>query len=468
MISEQALVRAQRVRLNKFKIRTHTPIHGGHNQYLPRGYDALFKYDLSELEGLDDPSKPQSYILKAQEKCAQLFETKHSLFSTGGASMALQAAMLSLGEGGAVLIPQNAHKSVIASLILSGATPIFYKLTWDSQWGVFRDVDLADLKSKLFASDDIKGCLITSPTYEGVVPKGLASLIELCHEMELPVIVDESHGAHLALLKSAAGGLSLGADLVIHSAHKSLGSLTGTGIIHHQSDLVTLGKLEGALQLLQGTSPSYLLAASLVSCIENLCLSLQPLREQLASALLLRKSLTGIKGLEVCPNDDPVRLMLKLAGWSGEELATWLLEEHDLEVELANEQAVLFLCPLRLMRWQIRDIQKALLAASKLLMGRRRYILENQASIEAPLLPVVASNPREAFFNSASPTIEVTCPPGVPSSFPGSSLNSLLGLIDSKTKPATPAKPKFETDVFFEADFDEVEEEEPEYSLSEA
>ena len=150
-------------------LRTHLPIHAGANVYLPRSFNQLFKYDLSEITGLDDLHNPSGFIKQAQAEAAELFLVEHSFFSVNGASACLMAACLALGEGGKVLVPVNAHKSIIAGLLLSGADPIWYEPDWDAEWGVYRDINpekIADLLKRHKNENDYSKSTILDLPFE--------------------------------------------------------------------------------------------------------------------------------------------------------------------------------------------------------------------------------------------------------------------------------------------------------------
>ncbi|MDX1921072.1 MAG: aminotransferase class I/II-fold pyridoxal phosphate-dependent enzyme, partial [Candidatus Caenarcaniphilales bacterium] len=354
---------------NKYKklaqrssLRTFTPIHSGTNQYLPRSFNELFKFDLSEIDELDDLHNPEGFILEAQRKAAKLFQVEQTFFSVNGASSCLMAACLALGDGGKVLVPMNAHKSLLAGLILSGAEPVWYEPEWDARWGIYTRVEPEKIAELIRRVDNIKACFVTSPTYEGFQTK-LGAIVDICHEHEIPVIVDESHGSHISLMGNGKGAIDACADLIIHSPHKALGALTQTGMLHFQSELLNAKKIEACMSLLQTTSPSFILLLSLIETLEHLRQDLEPLRKQKDSALELRYQLSKIGGIEFLNNDDPTRLVFSLAGWGGEELSQWILENYFIETELEGNRWVMFLIGLGTKHHQIRSLKRAIQSA---------------------------------------------------------------------------------------------------------
>ena len=430
-------------KLSHRKIRTHLPIHGGKNLYLPsHPFSELHKYDLSEITGLDDLHNPESLIAKAQTDIAELFQVEHSFFSVGGASTCLLASCLALGEGGKVLVPTNAHKSVISGLILSGAEPIWYEPEWDAEWGIFRDINLNQIAKLIEAnssdkSKSIKGCFVTSPTYEGI-EASLEELVSLCHDHEIPVIVDESHGGHLSLINPGRGAINACADLVIHSPHKTLGAMTQTGLLHVQSELISAQKVAACMSLLQTTSPSWILLASLIEMTNYLKGNLQHLHNQISIGKDLKRRLSKIDKVKIFQNDDSLKCILSLEGVIGHELSEWLFENHDIETEMEGADWVLLLATMSLQSHHVLQIERIIQKASKALSSPKENGTLHPASrqllsaskesktdsfvtlkIKPPQI-ITEQLPRKAFFENDNSKIEFKCPPGIPTQIPGS------------------------------------------------
>lgn len=425
---------------NRHALRTYTPIHGGHNFYLPKNLNNLFKYDFSEITGLDDLHNAIGLIKQAQTRTSKLFQVEHSFFSVNGASSCLMAACLALGEGGKVLIPVNAHKSIISGLLLSGADPIWYEPDWNSNWGLYENINPEKIADLLKRHKNIKGCFVTSPTYEGIRQKHLTEIIGLCHDYEIPVIVDESHGGHLSLLYEGLGGINACADIIVHSPHKSLGALTQTGLLHLQSDLILPAKIASALSLLQTTSPSFLLILSLIQTIEKLSLSLSPLKKQMWLAQEFKTRLSKMPEIQLISNDDPTRLLLSIEGWSGSVLSEWLFKEYKIETELENNNFIMLLISLGAKWHQLNYLQKALKAAYYS-QSKDNYKFKSQVK---PQMLLYKNNPRQAYLGSQNGEEKIVfkCPPGVATQVPGFELP--LSLIYSKKDNSNP---------YFEEDF---------------
>lgn len=262
------------------RLRFHTP---GHHGKLPfSGNIALssllggilpaetFRYDLSEVEGLDVLSAPEGCLREAQRLSAKAFGVAHSYFLVNGASVGLAAGMLSLLKpNDKVLLARNVHRSVISGLILTGAIPVWFLPRQLPEAGIWGDVSPDDIEACINAQPDIRALILTSPTYEGI-GSDIEGILRVCKRYGVALMVDEAHGSLWPfsdkLPKSACHVEVSGqtCDLVVHSLHKSAGSLTQSAIAHlPKASAILPERFQEALNTLQTTSPSYLLMASL-------------------------------------------------------------------------------------------------------------------------------------------------------------------------------------------------------------
>jgi arginine decarboxylase len=119
------------------------------------------------------------------------------------------------------------------------------------------------VQSAIEQHPDAKAVMIVYPTYYGVCGD-VEAIARITHQYNIPLLVDEAHGAHFAFhpqLPIAA--LAAGADLSVQSIHKTLGAMTQASMLHVRGNRVDSDRLNKALQLVQSTSPSYILLASL-------------------------------------------------------------------------------------------------------------------------------------------------------------------------------------------------------------
>jgi len=328
----------------EFTLPLHLPAHG-RGRGFPPALAALLQQplghlDLPELPSLGGPLLPHGAVAEAQRSTAELWGSRRCWFGVNGSTGLLQAALLgALRPGQRLLCPRNLHRSVLHGAVLAGLEPVYYALPFSERWGLSRPVDVGWFQRVLAAAArdcPVDLALLVNPTYQGLSAP-LTPLVRLCHSQGLPVLVDEAHGshfrAHAALPRDA---LAAGADLVVHSTHKSLPGLTQTAVLHSCGGRISGEDLEQGLLLLQTSSPSALLLAA------TELVAAWPHQQPQASHLLgramdrwgrWRRQLTGM-GWRVSPCDDPLRLRLCTAPWGPSGLA---LDERLLRLGIAGE-----------------------------------------------------------------------------------------------------------------------------------
>ncbi|MFN3925913.1 MAG: aminotransferase class I/II-fold pyridoxal phosphate-dependent enzyme [Pseudanabaenaceae cyanobacterium] len=221
-------------------------------------YQQLGKLDFPELVGLWDA------IAAAERLAAEAYGAKGSFFLVNGSTQGVQSALLAVvKEGDRILVGRNFHQSVLQGLILTGAKPIYLPVEYDRNWRIDLGVSPATLRDYLKYYHSIKAVFLTSPNYFGVTGQ-LAELIAIAHRYRVPVIVDAAHGAHLGFHPDLPpSAIQCGADIVIHSTHKTCSALSQASMLHWQGDLVSEEKITQAVQTLQTTSPNFILLLSL-------------------------------------------------------------------------------------------------------------------------------------------------------------------------------------------------------------
>ena len=295
---------------------------------------SLFSNDLTELDGLDDLTDPKSALAQIEERAARLWQAGESLISLGGASAGLAASLIAIAASDTrkkVLVPRNAHRSVVNGLILSGLEPQWYEPEWDSDWGVFGAVSEATIENHLRndTQRELAAIVLVSPTYAGTL-SDIGTIAHLARSANLTLVVDEAHGAHL--LPDCDMPLSAvpHADITVHSLHKTLGGLTQTGMIHlRQGGRLDRSCLRAALSLIHSSSPSYPLMLSIEHCIDLLERSEG---KQMISALnqhrdTIWQSLTEIGGFEIYRSPsgtDPAHVLIRSLTQTSDELHQFL------------------------------------------------------------------------------------------------------------------------------------------------
>jgi arginine decarboxylase len=308
------------------------------------------------IEGIDVGPPDPNPFQQAQELAADAWGAARTWFLVGGASQGNHAALLALRHSGrSVVMQRNVHSSAIDGSILADMAPTFIAPEIDPGLGVAHCPTPGALASALDAASDPVGALVVTPTYFGACAD-IAALVEICHSRDLPLIVDEAWGAHMTFsdeLPQAA--LEAGADLVISSTHKIIGSLTQSAMIHLGHDSRIDGLIvDRVVTLLESTSPSSLLALSLDAARRMAAVHGRELiAETLSTLEVTRQKIREIPGLGVLDESiigspgvagwDPLRLTVDVRGThiTGHEFAD-LAFDLGIDYELATETVVVF------------------------------------------------------------------------------------------------------------------------------
>lgn len=245
----------------------HVPGHkSGHGLY--GGAESFFAgvlaIDYTEITGLDDLHRPSGAIKEAQSLAAECFGAEETLFLIGGSTVGNLALITAIcGPGDILIVQRNVHKSVLHGLLLAGAGAVFVSPRCDEQSGLVTGVRTEDIDQALQRYPEAKGVLLTNPNYYGM-GIDLTPIAKLAHTHGKPLLIDEAHGAHYGLhpvLPSSA--LKCGADAVVQSTHKMLTAMTMGAMLHLQGDIVDRDAVKQRLAMLQSSSPSYPIMASL-------------------------------------------------------------------------------------------------------------------------------------------------------------------------------------------------------------
>ncbi|CAN6462539.1 unnamed protein product [Victoria cruziana] len=417
-------------------------------------------YDLPELPELDNLFSPQGVILGAQKRAAKLFGAIETWFLVGGTTCGVQASIMATCSPGEVLVlPRNSHISAISGMVLSGAMPKYiipeYNSSWDIAGGI-SSLQVANAIEELRKEGKRPAAVfVTSPTYHGIC-SNIKEITDLCHGRRIPVIVDEAHGAHFKFdPRLPRTALEQGADLVVQSTHKVLCSLTQSSMLHLTGDIVDRERICRFLRILQSTSPSYLLLASLdaarAQLSENpdtifdasMCLSCELVQElQMIAGLSLLKS----TNFQSTPEMDPLRVTvgtweLGVSGYKADEI---LSEKDDVIAELASSKSLTFAITMGTCKEHV----ERLVCGLKYLAAGRESGTSRQAMGVYDCAPFSDMNiklsPRDASFAMKKSVVieesvgeicgELVCPypPGIPVLIPGEvvtedALSYLLG-----------------------------------------
>lgn len=333
-------------KLIQHKKRGLIPMHmpGGKGRSITGAFPDAFSVDITEIDGMDDLHHPGGIIKDEMRRCADIYGADESFFLVNGSSSGILAALCGATEyGDKVLLPVNVHLSVINALTLRGLKPV-YMYPEKSDGGIFKAVTVDAVREKLQEDPEIRAVFITSPTYEGVV-SDIKAISKITEMKNIPLIVDEAHGAHFPFSNTFPdNACRLGADAVVNSTHKTLPTLTQTGLLHLNSDIINKERVKAFWNMLQTTSPSYVLMGSISAAFDYLTSmkGKEDLKEYIDSLISLRERLkTKLKNLELFESDDISKIVI-LTG-DGRKLYDALLEKFHIQPEMAAEGYVILM-----------------------------------------------------------------------------------------------------------------------------
>jgi arginine decarboxylase len=238
----------------------------GLSQFLSEEKLLLESLDYTEINGTDNLHAPEGVILASQKEAARTFGALETQFLVGGTTAGILSAILgSVPRGGRIILPRDAHRSVLSAVLLGGLEPVCLMPEIDTATGIVLGLSAETVREALLIHPDAAAVLVTYPNYEGVACN-LSAIVEIAHGQNVPVIVDEAHGAHFGLSEDLPDtALSLGADIVVQSTHKTLTSLTQSSMLHYGTErgLEMKPRISNYLAMLQSSSPSYPLMVSL-------------------------------------------------------------------------------------------------------------------------------------------------------------------------------------------------------------
>lgn len=308
-----------------------------------------YSIDITEIDGFDNLHRPEGILKKSMEGWARLYGSGKTYYLVGGSSAGILAGIAACtNRGDKILTARNCHKSVYHAIYLNGLRPVYLYPGMINSFGISGSIALNEVEELLKKERDIKLIVITSPTYEGVV-SDVEGIAKIAHRHGIPLMVDEAHGAHLGFHEGfPKGSVKKGADIVVHSIHKTLPAFTQTALLHANGSLINTEKLERYLSIYQSTSPSYILMAGMDKCLELL----EGRREELFSVYYDRltefyRAAGEFKNIRLLTDNivkaegsydfDPSKLVLSVKGTgsSGRKLYDRLLNTSRIQMEMA-------------------------------------------------------------------------------------------------------------------------------------
>lgn len=303
-----------------------------------------YSIDITEIDGFDDLHHPSGLLKEAEQRAAGLYQSSETHFLVNGSTGGILSAITALvPPGGLLLMARNSHRSAYHA---AGLRNIQVKYLYPSDAGQLNGPVTPQEVLRVLS---MPGCaepdaiFLTSPTYDGVV-SDVASIAQIAHERGIPLIIDEAHGAHFGMHPAfPPSSVTLGADVVIHSLHKTLPSLTQTALIHINGSLADRKKLRSMLSVFQTSSPSYVLMASIDSCIRFLAAHKTEYFDTYIRLLTRFREQAHFSGIRLLQTDDPSRILLQSENMTARKLYDTLRLRYHLQPEMAAVSYVLLL-----------------------------------------------------------------------------------------------------------------------------
>jgi len=412
--------------------------------------------DVNSMKPLDNLCHPTSVIREAEELAAAAFGAAHSFLMVGGTTSSVQSMILAACQAGdKIILPRNVHRSVINALVLCGAVPVYINPETDKSLGISLGMRREEIKRALDEHSDARAVLVNNPTYYGIC-SDLRAIVELAHQRNMLVLVDEAHGTHFYFADQLPlASMAAGADMASVSMHKSGGSLTQSSLLL-TGPKVDAGYVRQIINLTQTTSASYLLMSSLDITRRNLALRGQEtFRKVCELAEYARREINAIDGYyafarELINGDsvfdfDITKLSVHTLdiGLAGIEVYDILRDQYDIQIEFGDLGNILAYISIG---DRHQDVERLLSALAEV---RRNYKRDKTGMLSQEYInPQVVYTPQQAFYapKVALPLREtagrvssefVMCyPPGIPILAPGEQITSeiLDYIIYAKTK----------------------------------
>lgn len=318
----------------------------GHKRNISDFLNDAYAIDITEIDGFDNLHDAKGLIKEAEERAAKLYKSEETKFLVNGSTCGILSAISAVTKkGDKIIAARNCHKSVYNAIEINELKPIFIYPEIIGDERISSGITVSQIEKALLENRDAKAVIITSPTYDGIV-SDIASISKLVHEFDIPLIVDEAHGA-LFYIEGRSAVINK-ADIVINSLHKTLPALTSTALIHINGNLVNRDEVKKYLSIYQTSSPSYVLMASIDYAVDVMerdgnklymqnCIRVMKLKEalkKLRNLKLITKDellLNGVFDFD----ENKVIISTVNSKITGKELSDILLNKYHLRSEMS-------------------------------------------------------------------------------------------------------------------------------------
>ncbi|MEI7884088.1 MAG: aminotransferase class I/II-fold pyridoxal phosphate-dependent enzyme [Clostridia bacterium] len=434
----EALVRHKANRIVPFDVPGHKGGRGNKELTNFLGEKCL-KVDVNSMKPLDNLCHPVSVIRDAEELAAKAFGAEQAFFMVNGTTAAVQSMILfACKTGEKIIMPRNVHRSAINALVISGAIPVYINPGVNKELGIPLGMAIADVEAAILANPEAKAILVNNPTYYGIC-SNLPAIVELAHQHQMLVLVDEAHGTHFYFGDDLPiSGMAAGADLAAVSAHKTGGSLTQSSFLLCGKE-VNSGYVRQVINLTQTTSASYLLLSSLDIARKNLYLhGKEMFRKTVDFADYARAEINKLGGYQAFGRElingdtvhsfDTTKLSVhtRNIGLAGIEVYDLLRDEYGIQIEFGDIGNILAIISAG---DRALEIERLISSLSEI---KRLYSKDASGMFDHEYInPIVFMAPQKAFYSKKrSLPIEksageicgefvMSYPPGIPILAPG-------------------------------------------------
>lgn len=417
--------------------------------------------DITEIDGFDNLHDANGILKKGMEKAALVYGSEHTFYVVNGSTCGIIAGIFACtNKRDKVLVARNCHKSVYNAIKLNELNPVYLLPPIDQEFGINGSITPEYVEEALKNNTDIRLVVVTSPTYEGAV-SNIAGIASIAHEYNIPLLVDEAHGAHFGFSDDfPKNSVQLGADIVVHSLHKTLPSPTQTALVHVNGSIVDAGEVQRQLSVFETSSPSYLLLSGIDACIDLLLRQKNSLFEDYKNKLTVflkkTKQLENIKIAEKTPcffdfDKGKIVISVKNTNITGAELKNILLEKYLLQLEMAMGDYALAMTSICDTDEGFRRLADALIEIDGKIIKKTNTNYNNKYLTPKIVMPVYEAENSLGIFVSLEESIGKTAreyvyayPPGVPLLVPGERItNEVLGSIKALVSSGISLKSSF-------------------------
>ena len=362
----------------------------------------IMEMDITEIGDFDNLHDPKGILRTLQERAAALYGAEESFYLVNGSTCGiLSAVSAAVPPGGCILMARNCHKSAYHAAYLRNLSISYLYPRLLPGYDIYDAVTPRQVEEGLERNPQAAAVLLVSPTYEGRIAD-VRAIAEVVHKRGIPLIVDEAHGAHLGFSEYfAPNSCRCGADLVIHSVHKTLPALTQTALLHVNGNRIDRDKLRRFLHIYQTSSPSYLLLAGIDDGLEIVEREGRELFGEFARQYFqMEEKLSLCRCLQWLPTgkdltQDIGKLVIstRKTELSGQDLYDILIQKYHLQLEMAQGSFCLAMFTVADQREAYERMTEALLEIDKRLAKERE--LEADGRLQMRGLAQAFSPPQE-------------------------------------------------------------------------